>query len=83
MTVEPENTPERQVSRERLEAIRDWDSPKYSTGVHVSRQETVQMASRVLAAEAENSRLLDELAEARQTIKRLQDRDDYVTGCLV
>lgn len=49
--------PERKIHRERLEAIRDWHLPKYSTGVHVSRDETVQMASRVLAAEAKVAEL--------------------------
>lgn len=59
--------PERKIHRERLEAIRDWHLPKYSTGVHVSRDETVQMASRVLAAEAiaaEQYHAASQLAEA-------------------
>lgn len=55
------------MHRERLEAIRDWHLPKYSTGVHVSRDETVQMASRVLIAEAsaaEQSHAASQLADA-------------------
>ena len=88
-------TPERKMHRERLEAIRDWYLPKYSTGVHVTRDETVQMASRVLVAEAVASeqhhaasqfaeavvRLEAKVAEQAATIERLTKLLREVADC--
>lgn len=70
---------ERVIHKERLEAIRDWQMPKYSTGVHVSRDETAQMASRVLVSEAENANLRRAIAESIRWIDdQPYDRDGGV-----
>lgn len=45
------------ITNERLTAIRDWDQPQYSTGVHVTRAEEVEMATELLALRDRNHRL--------------------------
>lgn len=37
------------IEKRRLEAIRDWNDPKYSTGVHVMPHEVIEMARELVA----------------------------------